>query len=260
MFTDDATYNLVLLVGLGMSVLTAVASLFVKTPYGRFASDKLGPTVPQRLGWLLLECPALIVFPVVYAMGPRTWEPVPLFFAALWAMHYANRALLFPLTMKVRKGARMGISVPATGWVVVPIHAWLYATWYSGQGTHLTPDWLTDPRFGLGLVIYLSGFGLILHSEATLRRLREDREVPEGASSYRIPYGGGFRFVSSPHYLGEITAWVGLAIASWCPGGLFILTISLANLVPRALATHRWYHEHFADYPKDRRAMFPFIW
>jgi 3-oxo-5-alpha-steroid 4-dehydrogenase 1 len=47
---------------------------------------------------------------------------------------------------------------------------------------------------------------------------------------------------------------------TWSPGGLFILGISLANLVPRAIATHRWYREKFPDYPKDRKILIPFVW
>jgi uncharacterized protein YecA (UPF0149 family) len=31
------------------------------------------------------------------------------------------------------------------------------------------------------------------------------------------------------------------------------------NLVPRAFSNHRWYQEHFGDYPKNRRAIIPFL-
>ncbi|MCB9664658.1 MAG: 3-oxo-5-alpha-steroid 4-dehydrogenase [Alphaproteobacteria bacterium] len=254
-WTGDPTYDLALTAGLAFAVVTAVASRFVTTPYGRFASTRLGPTVPQRIGWLLLEVPALIVFPAVYALGPQAAEPVPLGFAALWLFHYANRALFFPLRMKVRPGARMGLVVPLTGWFVVPLHAWLYATWYARLGTHLTPAWLTDPRFGAGLATYAVGQTLVLHSEAVLRGLRAGDD-----SGYHIPQGGGFRWVSSPHYLGEILAFTGMALASWCPGGLFVLTITLANLVPRAAATHAWYRQTFPDYPPGRRALLPGVW
>jgi hypothetical protein len=34
----------------------------------------------------------------------------------------------------------------------------------------------------------------------------------------------------------------------------------LANLLPRAIAHHRWYHRTFADYPKARRAIVPWLW
>ena len=32
-----------------------------------------------------------------------------------------------------------------------------------------------------------------------------------------------------------------------------------ANLAPRAITNHRWYHEKFDDYPKKRRAVIPFL-
>jgi len=34
---------------------------------------------------------------------------------------------------------------------------------------------------------------------------------------------------------------------------------TIANLVPRALAHHKWYNEHFENYPAERKAIFPFI-
>ncbi|MBK6611366.1 MAG: hypothetical protein IPG29_10875 [Sphingobacteriales bacterium] len=40
--------------------------------------------------------------------------------------------------------------------------------------------------------------------------------------------------------------------------GLFVWTF--ANLVPRAVAHHQWYHKQFANYPPYRKAIFPFLW
>jgi hypothetical protein len=33
----------------------------------------------------------------------------------------------------------------------------------------------------------------------------------------------------------------------------------MANLLPRALAHHRWYQQKFPDYPPDRKAIVPFV-
>lgn len=235
-----------------------MAGLFTTTPYGRFGSDKWGPTVPIRLGWVLMEAPAVLVFAWMYPQGSQAWAPVPLFFAGIWALHYGNRALAFPLLMQARPGSRMSASVFASGWLVTSLHAWLYATWLSELGTHLTAAWWTDPRFVVGLPLYGLGLGLILHSEHVLRQLRANRKPDD--PPYVIPRRGAFQWVSSPHYLGEIVAWTGLMTATWCPGGLFVWSITLANLIPRARATHRWYRETFADYPAERRALIPGVW
>ena len=76
---------------------------------------------------------------------------------------------------------------------------------------------------------------------------------------YRIPYGFGYRWVSSPQYLGELIAWSGLTIFTWGLPGVVILLISAGNLVPRAVATHKWYREKFSDYPPKRKALIPFV-
>lgn len=87
-----------------------------------------------------------------------------------------------------------------------------------------------------------------------LRRLRRP-----GDTSYHIPFGGAYRWVSCPNYFGELVEWLGWAILTWSPAGLVFFFWSAANLVPRARTHHRWYREHFADYPRERRALIPFL-
>jgi 3-oxo-5-alpha-steroid 4-dehydrogenase 1 len=111
----------------------------------------------------------------------------------------------------------------------------------------------------LGAAAYGSGLALNIHSDAILRNLRTRAEVERGETSYRIPHGGGFRFVTNPQYFGELLAWLGFAAMTWSLAGVFILTLSAANLVPRAIATHRWYRERFPDYPKERRVLVPYV-
>lgn len=202
-----------------------------------------------------MEAPAPLVFAAVFVMSGGANAPIPLFFAGIWALHYGNRALYFPLAMKPRPSSRMALVVVVSGMGVCAVHGWLYATWIAAA-PHLTLGWLADPRLWIGLGLYFSGFVLNVHSDSLLRGLRGSRP-DDGA--YVIPQGGGFRWVSSPHYLGEILAWSGLALATWCPGGLFVLTVTLANLVPRALATHRWYLKRFEDYPSERKALIPWV-
>ncbi|MCA9706048.1 MAG: hypothetical protein KDK70_09395, partial [Myxococcales bacterium] len=128
----------------------------------------------------------------------------------------------------------------------------------SRYGDHLTDAWLTDGRFLLGIALYVAGMALNLHSDAVLRALRTPQEVERGDKVYRIPRRGGFLLVTSPQYLGELTAWVGFALVTWSLAGVFILAISAANLVPRAIATHRWYRDRFPDYPAGRKILVPF--
>ena len=260
-YTNDPTFDTVLAIGFGFAAFTFIASLFVKSPYGRFASNKMGINLNPKFGWWLMEIPATLVFVWFYAQGPRALDTVPLILAGLWVVHYGNRGWFFPLAIRNQgKKSTFSISVLLLGMFVTGMHGYLHARWFSELAPHLNDAWLQDPRLWIGLFVYACGFGLLFNSEWIIRHLRKAGGQPlNGGDGYAIPYGGGFRWVSSPQYLGEMLAWVGLAIASWGLPGLVILAITIANLGPRALATHRWYKEKFADYPKGRKALIPFV-
>jgi protein-S-isoprenylcysteine O-methyltransferase Ste14 len=197
-----------------------------------------------------MESPASIAFLAFYLLGSRRADVVPLLFLLLWQAHYVQRAFLYPLLM--RTGSRMPVLVMVLAILFNLLNAWVNARWVSEYGDYAV-SWLADARFWLGAVLFGAGFALNVGSDRILRRLR--RSGP----GYRIPHGGGFRYVSSPNYLGEILEWSGWAVATWSVAGLAFALYTVANLAPRAMANHRWYRETFADYPRSRRALVPFL-
>ena len=76
---------------------------------------------------------------------------------------------------------------------------------------------------------------------------------------YYIPEGGLYDFISSPNYLGEIIEWSGWAIATWSMPGLLFALGAVGCIGVRAIHTHKWYINSFKDYPKERKALIPFI-
>jgi hypothetical protein len=60
---------------------------------------------------------------------------------------------------------------------------------------------------------------------------------------------------------GEILEWTGFAIASQSLAAWSFVAFTCANLIPRGVAHHQWYLEHFQDkYPRNRKAIIPFLW
>jgi protein-S-isoprenylcysteine O-methyltransferase Ste14 len=234
-----------------LAVATVVGLRFVTAPYGRHGRGGWGPTLPARLGWVLMESPAPLVFAGVYLAGPHRAELVPLVFLTLWQTHYLQRTFVYPFLM--RGGGRIPIAIMGMAIAFNVLNGYINARWVAHLGRYPT-DWLVDPRFLAGVTLFVGGLALNLNADRTLRRLRTP-----GESGYRIPYGGAYRWVSCPNYLGEILEWFGWALATWSAAGLAFALYTTANLAPRAVANHAWYRERFADYPADRRALVPYL-
>jgi protein-S-isoprenylcysteine O-methyltransferase Ste14 len=248
--TPGLYLNLVLL-ELALALFTVIGLKFVVAPYGRHGRSGWGPTLPARVGWVVMEAPAPLLFLGFYLAGAHRAELVPLVFLALWQLHYLQRAFIYPFWM--RPGARMPISIPLLAIAFNTLNAYINARWVSEYGSYAT-SWLYDPRFILGVLLFLGGYALNLNSDRILRGLRKP-----GETGYKIPYGGGYRWVSSPNYLGEIIEWFGWALATWSLAGLAFALYTTANLAPRAVDHHKWYRDTFPNYPADRRALMPHV-
>lgn len=233
-------------------LLTFAILWWVSAPYGRFMRDGWGPTLPSRRAWMLMESPSAIGFLAIYVLGRNRLEMVPLVFLAVWQSHYLHRAFVFPIRMKER-GKRMPWVIAGMGFFFNCVNAYLNARWISDAGRYDT-SWLSDPRFVAGVALFAAGYAINQHADAVLLALR-----PTDSAVYRIPFGGLYRWVSCPNYLGEILEWGGWALATWSWPGLAFAVFTFANLAPRALSTHRWYRETFPDYPPERKALIPFV-
>ena len=251
---DESTfYHWLAIAWMALAAVTFVALFFVTAPYGRFTRGRWGPRMSARWGWVLMESPSLIAFLVIYALSSRRSNPVTLVFLALWILHYLHRAFIYPFRLR---GSRPSItaSVIAMGVGFNLGNAYLNARYLFALGPEAQTSWLRDPRFIVGVLLFCFGYVLNQHSDRVLIGLRRN-----GATDYRIPYGGGFRFVSCPNYLGEMVEWGGWALACWNPGALAFFVWTVANLAPRAVRTHLWYRDRFPDYPSRRKAILPFI-
>lgn len=230
---------------------TVVGLRFVTAPYGRHGRGGWGPKLPARVGWLVMESPAPLVFAGVYLTGDHRADLVPLVFLAMWQTHYVQRTFVYPFLM--RGGAPIPVVLMAMAIAFNVLNAYVNARWVSHLGSYAA-GWLADPRFLAGLALFAGGLALNLSADRTLRRLRAP-----GETGYRIPRGGAYRFVSCPNYLGEIVEWFGWALATWSAAGLAFALYTTANLAPRAIAHHGWYRQQFADYPAGRRAIVPYL-
>jgi len=245
-------FNLILLSFGFSSALFFIILFFITAGYGQHQSKKWGPTINNKLGWFIMEVPTVIIYLFYYLIGNRKARLVPIVFMIIWMVHYCQRTFIFPLL--IRGKHPMPITIIIMGLTFNGLNTYIQARWINTLSPNYHVSWLLNPLFIIGFVIFFSGFFINLHSDHIVRNLRKP-----GETEYKIPSGGMFRYISSPSYFGEITEWTGWAIMTWSFPGLIFALWTFANLAPRARSNHIWYKETFDNYPKNRRALIPFI-
>lgn len=246
---DIATFERVLFLWMGFAVIIAVVLGWIKAPYGRHATAR-GGLLPSWLGWLLMEAPSPLGLALLFALGHNRGAGT-LAFLALWELHYLHRTLIYPLR-RSSLGSPMPAYIALLGLCFNLVNAGTNGLWLFSLGPDRGVAWLADPRFIVGLALFFGGLSTNIHADEVLRRLRRP-----GERGYHIPHGGLYRYISCPNYFGEIVEWWGFALLTWSVSGLAFAVWTTANLLPRALAHHRWYQEKFPDYPTNRRAVLP---
>lgn len=237
-----------------LSILIFAFLHWIQAPYGRYNRAGWGPQVPKHWGWVLMEIVSPLSFNLLYCSGPAAQNPYGIFLGFLWTAHYFYRSLIYPFRVQ-----SPGKQMP---WAIVAMAIFFNSINGSFNGyalSHIAPP---GPAQGvlwgiqvLGLLFFFLGWWINFSSDEILIRLRKKGEV----GVYRIPYGGFFRWVSCPNYLGEMIEWLGFALMAQNLAAFSFAAWTVANLAPRAFAHHKWYQLTFDKYPRDRKALIPYV-
>lgn len=195
----------------------------------------------------------MILFALCFTLGNKKTGIIPLLFLIMWQIHYLNRAIIYPYRMRSRQ-KQMPLFILFLGIIFSVINGYLNGRYLYAFAPDYPSNWIKDPRFIIGAVLFIIGFAINIHSDGVLRKLRRPGEM-----DYKIPYGGLFEYVSCANFFGEIVEWFGWALATWSLPGLAFALFTVSNLVPRAYNHHKWYKRKFPRYPKRRKAVFPFV-
>lgn len=264
-------------------------------PYGRFAPSAHSILLVDGVrAWIVMEMVPTMALVHAFANTPLASSPADtqppgpaqLFLVGLFLIHYTNRGLISPLRTPSR--SKSHIIVPILGGVFNIVNGTLLGTYLRSAPTlAFLADAFTRPRFWLGTAIWALGFtGNILHDEILLNirrdakakgkaKAKSDDDVPDKRPKehYGIPYGYLYTLVSYPNYFCEWVEWFGFAlaaapipsvtsldalVASIQPPWIFFVS-GIFVLLPRAYRGHRWYLKKFPDYPKDRKAVVPYV-
>ncbi|XP_066961795.1 3-oxo-5-alpha-steroid 4-dehydrogenase 1-like [Macrobrachium rosenbergii] len=237
------------------TVIYAFLTLFVrKAPYGRYSDKKYGFGVPGRLAWTVQECPSFFVpmaF-VLYGTKDTYRSLVNQLCLGMFVIHYFQRSFIFPFLMKSSKPTPF---LPFFfAFLTCLYNGVLHGQYFTNYYQYSDRTWLKLPNFWIGFALFLFGMKINIGADAALRKLR-----PFGETGYKIPTGGWFDRITCPNYFGEIVEMWGYAFASLAPPAIAHALFTTIFLSRRALDHHEWYLTKFEDYPKDRKAVFPYL-
>jgi len=243
-------FEILVILWIFLAIVIFPIAIRQKAPYGRHTRSGWGPLVDNKLAWIIMELPALLVLPIWIIIADNGISTPACIMIGLFLLHYFNRVVIFPLRIRT-KGKKMPLSVALMAFVFNLINGSIIGYFFAYKSAYRT-EWLLDPRFIIGVLIFVAGAFINQRADHLLIHLRKP-----GETGYKVPRGFLFDYISCPNHFGEIVEWIGFAIMTWSLPGLSFAIWTAANLIPRALNHHEWYQETFDDYPKGRKAVIP---
>ncbi|MDE5694793.1 MAG: 3-oxo-5-alpha-steroid 4-dehydrogenase, partial [Alistipes sp.] len=158
------TFDIFLIVMAVLALGVFVALHFFEAGYGYLFNPKYGPTVPTKIGWVLMESPVFIFMCVLWALSDRMWEAGPLVLFLLFQTHYFQRSFIFPLLM--RGNSRMPLGIVVMGMVFNTLNALMQGGWIfyvSPEGYYA--DWFSKPYLWIGGALFIAGMAVNIHSD-----------------------------------------------------------------------------------------------
>jgi 3-oxo-5-alpha-steroid 4-dehydrogenase 1 len=250
---EVSTFYLIVYLWIACALVIFPFVLKITAPYGRHTNKSWGKLINNRVGWIIMESPALLVFGGFYLFGSKPHTPVTWIFFSLWMIHYVNRTLIFPFRLRT-KGKKMPVSIVFMALGFNFMNGFINGYYLGSVADGYTMAWLSDPRFIGGILVFFAGMYINMNADNILIHLRKP-----GETGYVIPTGGFFRVVSCPNHFGEIVEWFGFALMCWSTPALSFAIWTLVNVLPRSLQHHQWYKRTFDNYPSERKAIIPFV-
>lgn len=173
----------------------------------------------------------------------------------MWCFHFARRTAESAWVHRYSKP-----QIPLGDVLIEYLYYWGFAVWIA---VSLTPEG-GQQQHALGALAVLGAvlFAVAEWGNARAHHMLRDLR-PEGSSLRVIPRGFLFERVSSPHYLFEISSWIGFALVTQTWAAYAFLVVGAGILGAWAHARHVAYRKDFdgldgrEPYPASRRALIP---
>ncbi len=245
-------FELINYIWIGVAIITFLVLVIfkIKAPYGRHSNAKWGILIPNKWGWFIMELPAFLIMPIITIMGPTEKSELTYLLVLLWILHYFNRTFIFPFRLKT-KNKKMPLLIVVIAILFNSINGFLNGYFLGYLNTEMSS--IVSFNVMTGVFVFFTGMYINKTADKHLISLRTSNE------GYKIPHGSLFKYISCPNHFGEVVEWVGFMIIACNLPSMTFAIWTFCNLSPRSLNHHNWYKEKFNNYPKNRKAILPYI-
>nr|TKR66442.1 hypothetical protein D5086_0000311320 [Populus alba] len=241
--------SLVAISGLGISEI-----LGKHLQYSRFwnlnseKSTRMQIKLSSRTGMLVFYVPAFLSGVASFVLYPN--HDLRLFLVkATLTIHFFKRTIEVLFIHRYSGGMDVESLTPITLSYFTSSVFVIYAQ-HLAQGL---PEPAVDLKYP-GIVLFLIGIIGNFYHHRLLSKLRSNND-----KEYKVPKGGLFDLVICPHYLFEILGILGISLTAQTLYAFSFFIGSTLYLMGRSYATRRWYLSKFKDFPRDVKALIPFV-
>ncbi|PON54702.1 3-oxo-5-alpha-steroid 4-dehydrogenase, C-terminal [Parasponia andersonii] len=217
--------------------------------------------MPSRAGMLLLYTPAFLTGLATLLLVLPHNKDLRFFLVSLaLTIHFFKRIFEVIFIHKYSGGVvidsaiLISFSYFSSAANMIYCHYKLYPTQGPNSEQYHEQPTFIDLKY-IGVLLFLIGISGNFYHHYLLSQLRKKGDK----DSYKIPKGGLFGLVICPHYLFEILGFVGISFISQTSYAFSFTLGTIFYLVGRSYATRNWYLSKFEDFPKEVKALIPFV-
>ncbi|EYU33152.1 hypothetical protein ABFS82_06G150800 [Erythranthe guttata] len=252
-FSEQAFYAVTLLWLLFLCTTEIIGNHLQYSKFWNSTSSnksKLQIMLSSKIGMLILYTPALLAAASSFALLPNGGGGIrfPMLKSAL-TIHFLKRDLE---TLFIHKYSGF-VALESAVFISATYFTMAAGTLYFQHQTRNFPEPSTDLKY-IGVLLFTVGICGNFYHHYFLSKLRNKSD-----KGYKIPTGGLFGLVICPHYLFEIITFIGISFISQT---LFMYLCAVGStfyLIPRSFATRKWYVSKFENFPKNVKALIPYV-
>src|SRR4030095_11738798 len=169
------TYQQLIYAWMSLGVIVFLVLLKITAPYGRHSSSTWGSQISNKLGWLFMEMPVMIMLMYFVLTNFSRQNAVTWTLIGLFMFHYLHRTFVFPLCIRTR-GKKMPLLIVCSAICFNLING-SFLGYYFAHFANYPPDYFTYAHFMIGAILFATGFYVNWIYDNKLIHLRKPGDI-----------------------------------------------------------------------------------